>query len=85
MRMFVISDNNDTLAGMRLAGVDGVVLHTRDEVISELGRLYADSTVGIILITGKLRELAGDYIEEQKQKNPMPLILDIPDRHGVTG
>ena len=85
MRMFVISDNNDTLAGMRLAGVDGVVLHTREEVINELGRLYADSAVAIILITGKLSELAGDYIEEQKQKNPMLLILDIHDRHGVTG
>ena len=82
MRMYVISDNNDTLAGMRLSGVDGVVLHEREEVESELDRLYADKTVGIILITKKLRALAGGHIEELKRKNQMPLILDIPDRHG---
>ena len=30
MRMFLISDNGDTLTGMRLAGVEGVVVRTRD-------------------------------------------------------
>ena len=35
MKMYLISDNVDTLAGMRLAGVEGVVAHTHDEVMSE--------------------------------------------------
>ena len=26
MRMYLISDNTDTLTGMRLAGVDGVIV-----------------------------------------------------------
>ena len=82
MRMYVISDNNDTLAGMRLSGVDGVVLHERDEVTAELDRLFADNSIGVILITSKLRALAGDHIDELKRKSQMPLILDIPDRHG---
>ena len=29
MKMYLISDNVDTLTGMRLAGVDGVVVHER--------------------------------------------------------
>ena len=29
MRMFLISDNVDTLTGMRLAGIDGVVVHEK--------------------------------------------------------
>ena len=32
MKMYLISDNVDTLTGMRLAGVDGVVVHERDEL-----------------------------------------------------
>ena len=35
MRMFLISDNNDTLAGMRLSGVEGVVLHDGADVADE--------------------------------------------------
>ena len=27
MKMYLISDNVDTLTGMRLAGVDGIVVH----------------------------------------------------------
>ena len=30
--MYLISDNIDTLTGMRLAGVDGVVVHERNEL-----------------------------------------------------
>jgi V/A-type H+-transporting ATPase subunit F len=32
MRMFLISDNVDTYTGMRLAGVDGVVVHSNTEL-----------------------------------------------------
>ena len=32
MKMYLISDNVDTLTGMRLAGVDGIVVHERDEL-----------------------------------------------------
>ena len=30
--MYLISDNIDTLTGMRLAGVDGIVVHEREEL-----------------------------------------------------
>ena len=30
--MYLISDNIDTLTGMRLAGVDGIVVHEREDL-----------------------------------------------------
>ncbi len=39
MKMFLISDNIDTQTGMRLAGVEGVVVHEREELRSALGPL----------------------------------------------
>ena len=30
MRMYLISDNIDTYTGMRLSGVEGVVVHERE-------------------------------------------------------
>ena len=80
--MYLISDNNDTLAGMRLSGVEGIVLHSRDEVTEKLDSLVTDENIGVILITRKLVALAKDHVDEVRKKHQSPLILEIPDRHG---
>ena len=51
MKMYLISDNVDTYTGMRLAGVDGVVVHERDELKKALEDVLSDKTVGIVLLT----------------------------------
>ena len=51
MKMYLISDNIDTWTGMRLSGVEGAVVHTREELKGELDRVLADKEVGIILLT----------------------------------
>ena len=38
MKMYLISDNVDTLTGMRLAGVEGCVVHERQELKEALER-----------------------------------------------
>ena len=38
MKMYLISDNIDTQTGMRLAGIDGVVVHELDELRSQTGK-----------------------------------------------
>ena len=53
MKMYLISDNIDTWTGMRLAGVDGAVVHERDELKRELDKVLADKSIGIILLTEK--------------------------------
>ena len=50
MKMFLISDNVDTYTGMRLAGVDGVVVHEREELYEALQNVLKDKTVGIVLL-----------------------------------
>ena len=50
MKMYLISDNVDTYTGMRLAGVDGVVVHERDELKKALEDVLSDKTVGIVLL-----------------------------------
>ena len=38
--MYLISDNVDTLTGMRLAGVEGVVVHGRKEQKPQLKKFW---------------------------------------------
>ena len=39
MKFFLISDNIDTQMGMRLAGIEGVVVHERQEVLEVLEKV----------------------------------------------
>ena len=80
MRFFLLSDNIDTQMGMRLAGIEGVVVHERQEVLEELEKAMHMEDVAIILMTTKLIQTCPDVISELKLKKP--LIVEIPDRHG---
>ena len=82
MRFYLISDNVDTQVGLRLAGIDGVVVHTEREVKEALDKAVADESVGVLLITEKLVSLCREPIYEIKLNRHTPLIVEIPDRHG---
>lgn len=84
MKFFLLTDNIDTLKGMRLVGIEGVVIHERYEVIKELDIAVNNKEIGILLITTKLVNLCPDVISELKLKLSKPLIVEVPDRHGET-
>ena len=83
MKMFLISDNVDTCTGMRLAGVDGIVVHEREELSRTLEKVRTDSTIGIVLLTEKFGREFPEIIDEIRLNRKMPLIVEIPDRHGT--
>lgn len=83
MRMFLISDNVDTYTGMRLAGVDGVVIHSKKHLKQQLDTAIEDSTIGVLLITEKLSREFPELINDVKLNRKLPLIVEIPDRHGT--
>jgi len=83
MKMFVLSDNTDTYTGLRLAGIDGVVVHEREELLAELEKIVTDESCGIVLITEKLRKLGDDVISKMMSDRSRPVFLEIPDRHGL--
>jgi len=84
MKFFLISDNIDTQMGMRLAGIDGVVVHERREVLMELEKAMHDEEVAIVLMTTKLIETCPEVISELKLRQLKPLIVEVPDRHGTS-
>ena len=83
MRMFLISDNADTYTGMKLSGVNGVVVHTKAELQEQLDKVLADKTIGIVLITEKLCNEIRETVNNIKLTKKIPLIVEIPDRHGT--
>ena len=82
MKFFLISDNIDTQMGMRLAGIEGVVVHERQEVLEVLEKVLHREDVAVILMTTRLVETCPEVISELKLRLKKPLIEEIPDRHG---
>lgn len=78
MKMYLISDNIDTQTGMRLAGVDGVVVHEREELRTALETALADKEIGILLLTEKFGREFPEIVDEVKLHHKVPLIVEIP-------
>ena len=83
MKMYLISDNTDTYTGMRLAGVEGVVVHEKKEPQEALDKVLADKEIGIVLLTEKFGREFPDVINQLKLEYRTPLFVEIPDRHGT--
>lgn len=83
MQMYLISDNVDTLTGMRLAGVDGVVVHDREQLRKALDTVLADRQIGVLLITELLSNHFPEIINDVKLNRRLPIVVAIPDRHGT--
>lgn len=82
MKYFLISDNVDTYTGMRLAGIEGVVVHERHEVEETLKRCMNDPEIAIVLITEKLKKLCPELVYDIMLHRRDLLLVEIPDRHG---
>ena len=84
MKSYLISDNRDTLVGMRLAGIQGVIVHEREEILREFNMAVEDTSIGIVIVTEIIADTIRNEIMEQKLKFNKQLIIEIPDRHGTT-
>lgn len=83
MKMFLISDNVDTRTGFRLAGVESVIVHEVSEVRQAIEKVLEDKEIGILMITEKLGKLVPKMIDDIKLNYQIPLVVEIPDRHGT--
>lgn len=83
MKMYLISDNVDTLTGMRLAGIEGEVVHEKAALKAALDKVLADKTIGVVLLTEKFGKEFPDVVNTVKLEHKLPLFVDVPDRHGT--
>lgn len=80
MKMYLISENIDTYTGMRLAGVDGIIVNDSASFKEAFEGALEDKELGILLISDSLFAANSDMIIDKKLNLRTPLILSIPDR-----
>lgn len=83
MKYFVITDSTDTQVGLRLAGIDGVVVREDEAARTAVRSALADGTIGVLLVTERLAALCADLLAPVKITAHNPLVVEIPDRHST--
>lgn len=82
MRTILISDNNDTLVGMRLAGIEAILAKQPEEIREALDYVLSHEEFGILIVTEHIFEIAKEELMEIRMYRRSPLIVEVPDRHG---
>lgn len=84
MRYYLICDNTDTQTGLRMAGIDGVVVHGKTAAEESITAATEDESIGVLLVTEKLASYCPALVNDIKLNYTKPLLVVIPDRHGTT-
>lgn len=83
MKSFLISDNIDTVIGLRLANIEGVLAKSKEEIERHFEQATKDENIGIIILTEKIFEEIKFDVLEFKKTGKLKLIVTIPDRTGL--
>ncbi len=83
MKAYLVSDNHDSLVGMRLAGIEGTLVHTQEETHEAIRAALKMRDLAILAITEKAAELAEDAVRQLRERGELPRVVEIPDRFGT--
>lgn len=78
MESYLISDNSDTLQGMRMAGIQGEIINDKELIINKIDELIEEPNIGIIILTQKIKMLIEDEVMTRKLESKETLIVEIP-------
>ena len=82
MRYYLLSDNIDTLTGMRLVGIEGEIIDNEKDLSFKLDEICRDKSIAVLLLTDPVQQMCKEKIMNIKLNYKQPLIVVIPDRHG---
>ncbi len=82
MRYFVICDEEDTLTGLRLAGIEGILAKSKSELDEGIKSAVDDNEIAVLLLSEKCAALNPALISEIKLSSKRPLLAIIPGTEG---
>ncbi|MBN2795155.1 MAG: V-type ATP synthase subunit F [Clostridia bacterium] len=78
MESYLISDNHDTLVGLKMAGISGEILTEPHAIIEKMEALLEDPNIGMIIVTTQVKKLVESALLEMKMKQNTTLIVEVP-------
>jgi vacuolar-type H+-ATPase subunit F/Vma7 len=81
MKLLVIG-SQDAVWGFGLAGVQGQIVRTTEELHEALDAAEADGEIGIVLVTEDVANLSRQHMDKLKVRSTRPLVVEIPGPEG---
>jgi len=81
VKFYVIGDD-ETVLGFSLAGIEGMVVSSKEETRETLEKALNIEGIGIIIITERIAQTIRHLVDQHILKKSFPLIIEIPDRQG---
>ena len=78
MKSVVLANQKETIVGLRLAGIEGILIKDPKKVVPQVNVLINDSSVGTIMITQALFKENQEVLLEMKLKLKEKMIIKIP-------
>ncbi len=77
MKFYLLTDDMDAFVGMRLTGIEGSIVNSKEEALSLIEKAK-NNNVGMVLLTPNIAGMCRVELVELKKQNT-PLIVEIPD------
>lgn len=77
MKMYCISDHMDTAIGLKLTGIEAVVVQEKEEIEAQIKTVLENETIGILIVTDKIYEAAKSQFDAIKEKRKTPLLVKL--------
>jgi len=78
VRSIIVTDNDETVIGLRLAGVEGKLVKNDESVLMIIDELIMNENIGIIMITQNIFTKNQEELLLRKLKEKETLIIEIP-------
>ena len=66
------------VTGLRLAGIEGLVVESDKEALNMVNKLVKDKEVGLVLLSDDISKSIRSKLNEIRSKHPTPLIYEVP-------
>lgn len=77
MKMYCITDNMETAVGLKLTGIETIVLQEKQEIDDEIDKVLQNKDIGILIVTEKIYELSRQKLNEIRGQLKTPLLVQI--------
>lgn len=83
MKSFVLCTKKETLLSMRLAGIGGKIVNTKEEIEENINELLKDNETALIIVSEGVLDKSRDFIMDKKLTEKKKLIIQIPEPDGI--
>lgn len=83
MNIVALADS-DTASGLRLAGIQTIYEPSKEKTALHYWHEIEENieSTGLIIVTEEIAETIGKELNEFRLRNIIPIVIEIPDKHG---